>query len=111
MAVPTEPDGEQAPRIPEGREDEAFQHALARRALTLGSSVQEGRDYALAICAQLDQDRPLAGLVDDVEVGTGLPPDLVGYVIGVAAACYCPHNLSGLPARPGDPAGAVDDGR
>lgn len=89
------------PNVPEDRADDAFQHALSRRGLVLGANVEEARVYALTICAELDGGRPLPGVVADVGIGTGLDPEPVGYLIGSAVACYCPHNLPALQREEG----------
>ncbi len=85
------------PRIPAERQDEAFRAALDKQRLAVGATPVETSRYGRTICSQLDAGQPVDQLIGDVQAGTGFPPSQVGYVIGAAAACYCPQNLSKLP--------------
>lgn len=85
------------PRIPAERQDEAFRTALATQRLTVGATPEETSRYGRTICTQLDSGQPAEQLIGDVQAGTRFQPSQVGYVIGAAAACYCPQNLSKLP--------------
>lgn len=90
---------------PPARADAAFQDALSRQGLTLRGSVERDREYALTICGQLEDDQPLEALVEDIEIGTALGREAVGYVIGASAACYRPDQLSKLAAAGPAPTG------
>lgn len=84
-------------RVPPEKQDVTFQAALQRRNLAIADSPSMTIQYGHVLCSHLDANEPLQQLASEVQSTAQVDADNAGYVIGAAAAVYCPDDLSKLP--------------
>lgn len=107
-ASPTETRGSAAPpvvaqlpvrRVPPGTEDATFVRALARQNITVTDDPNGAPGFGRLICAHVKANEPPVQLVNEIKSSAHIGDQDAGFVLGAAAAVYCPEDLSKLPQQ------------
>lgn len=92
--------GAASPRaLPPEQRDPAFLAALDEHQLVVADSPQDTVRYGQIICAHLAVGEPVPQLIGEVQSTAQLDVDSTGFVIGAAAAVYCPDDIAKLPQQ------------